>query len=250
MGLWELIKGTASERLGDSGQNGAEPGNKISGGQEPLVGQTLGTPTGTLKGYISKDVILPERFGNYSDILDDNTLSQEQKAAEIKKRGEAERGKYERDLDMWKLKHRTGTAIQIGSGLIPLGIGGRLGVGLSSKLAPFLGKNIAKHIANGVTSEAVGGGIGGLGEGLLNDENLLKSIIKGTTTGGAQGGMSGAVTGFAGKTPIGRKLSEHILFKDINKEQIKKFSNRKPSAKGIESQDEMANRLFNLLKKQ
>lgn len=89
-------------------------------------------------------------------------------------------------------------AVEIGSGLIPVGAGGRIVTKGAQLLKPALGKTLSKAVAQGTVGGALGGGVMGLGEGLIDrDVNpLTQSLLYGGfggLTGGALGGVGGGV---------------------------------------------------------
>ncbi|MCD7879537.1 MAG: hypothetical protein LUG16_06350 [Candidatus Gastranaerophilales bacterium] len=108
--------------------------------------------------------------------------------------------------------------MEIASGAIPgFGVGGKATAGLAKAMAPKLGKLIAKETAAGLASGKLSGGVYGLGEGLINDENLLESMLKNAALGTAAGGIAGLGTG--------------NFTKNLAKQEILNASNREPLLK-------------------
>ena len=129
---------------------------------------------------------------NYKELTNSKSLSKGEKVKALY----VAKNKYDTYLDnklrQTKAKLRLGGAAQfLGAITFPEGILGKLGVGLSTKLVPYLGKKLSQSIISGGISGAAGGSLFGLGDALMNDKNLMKTTLKGTAGGGALGGTLG-----------------------------------------------------------
>lgn len=178
--------------------------------------------TPLLKTGISKNVELtPAQM-----VLNDKTLTREQKVQKIKEIGEAERKKIDREHRKTMAKLYTGAALEIGSAAIPVGGIAKLGGTVALKLAKpafsqIAKKVIAKNIGSGIASGLASGAVFGTGEGLMEDKDL-KGVAQSTVEGAGSGALGGAlVGGVAGK--IATKFGK-------TKDVINKVNNR---VKGI-----------------
>ena len=124
---------------------------------------------------------------NYDDIVNNTSLSKEQKLQAIKERGDKINRDINREKNIELAKQYGGAALQIGSAAIPVGAGARLGVSLIKGLTPTLGRKLALNSVKGLTGGAISGATGGLGYGLMNDENPLKTALAGAGLGAGIG---------------------------------------------------------------
>lgn len=152
-----------------------------------------------LEGKIEQNV----QLSPYDTVLNDKTLTREQKAQKIKEIGEAEIKQIDKEHCRKMAKLYAGAALEIGSAAIPVGGAAKLGGTLALKLAkPALSqiakKTIVKNIGSGIASGLTSGAIFGAGEALTEDKNLngiTKSSLEGAGTGAAFGGAVGGVAG-------------------------------------------------------
>ena len=160
----------------------------------------------------------------YQMVMDDNKLTREQKVLKIKEIGETERKNIDKEYRKTLAKLYTGAALEIGSAAIPVGGVARLGGKLAFKLAKpafsEIGKKVlAKNIGSGVASGMVGGAVFGVGDGLMENEDL-KGIAKSSLIGAGIGGITGGAIGGLGgiiSTKVGRTKEIISKIKNRNK---------------------------------
>lgn len=167
----------------------------------------------------------PTYTGAYADIMNDSSLTREQKAEAIRKRGEEINKNIDKDLRKDLTKMWAGGALEIGSAAIPIGAGLKLG-----SLALKAGKPIAKQVIGnlakrGAIEGALSGLVGGIGRGMAEDRDLggiaqtaLTDTAIGTVGGGALGTLGGKITTNVGKT--GKRI-KNIEAKQLAKKQPK-----------------------------
>ena len=147
-------------------------------------------PSGTmLQGKIEQNVELTP----YEMVMNDTTLTKEQKAQKIKEIGEAERKRIDREHKIALAKKYGGLALEIGSFFIPFGgaasIGGRIAFRLAKPALTQVAKRIiAKNIGRGIGAGLASGAMFGAGEGLRNNEDL-EGIARDTLYGAGTGAI-------------------------------------------------------------
>lgn len=165
----------------------------------------------------------PTYTGAYADIMNDSSLTREQKAEAIRKRGEEINKNIDKDLRKDLTKMWAGGALEIGSAAIPVGAGLRLG-GLALKAGKPIAKQVIGNLAKrGAIEGALSGLVGGIGRGMAGDKDLggiaqtaLTDTAIGTVAGGALGALGGKITTNVGKT--GKRI-KNIEAKQLAKKQ-------------------------------
>lgn len=118
----------------------------------------------------------PDKF-SYDDIVNNNSLSKEQKLQAIRERGESINKDINRQRNLELAKIGAGGLLEAGSMFIP----GTLGL----KAAKVVGK--AAPVVAGLVNGAIGGAASGLGHGLMTNQNPLNTAIEGGSIGGTLG---------------------------------------------------------------
>lgn len=114
---------------------------------------------------------------------------------------------------MTHAKNFGGAALEIGSAAILIGVGARLGIGITKALAPKLGKKIAQEIGTGLVSGGLSGAVGGFGQGMLEDKNPVLTSLG--------GGTLGALGGKTVKDVKGNKLSKMLTSSRAEKRNLR-----------------------------
>lgn len=148
----------------------------------------------------------------------------------LKKAAKKENFEIQKERTLTHAKNFGGAALILGTGLVP-GVGeARVTVGLAKTLGPIVGKKIAETAAKGIIKGPIQGAVAGLGEGLINDENLLKSVARGSGIGLAAGATIGLGVGkltqnieAAALRKAADKVNNSNLTKKIPKEDKKKY---------------------------
>ena len=131
----------------------------------------------------------------YKRIQNDNTLSKEQKVAEINRIAEHERNLIDKENAKTLAKLYGGAALEIGSAAIPMGAGVRL-AGAGLKVAKPLASQVIKNLAKRGAIEGAGSGaVFGLGRGLMEDKNPLVTSLEDAALGGVLGAGGNALGG-------------------------------------------------------
>ena len=118
------------------------------------------------------------------DILDDETLSKEEKIKRINLYFGINRVLIEAELWAYLGKIWGGFALEVGSAAIPGAGVGKLGTNVGQKL---LTKFLGRKISSGLGTGALGGATIGAGDALINDRSGLE-ILRETVLGGVAGG--------------------------------------------------------------
>ncbi|MBQ7450008.1 hypothetical protein IJS77_01210, partial [bacterium] len=173
-------------------------------------------PSGkVLQGKIEQNVELTP----YEMVMNDTTLTKEQKAQKFKEIGEAERKRIDREHKIELAKKYGGLALEIGSFFIPFGgaanIGGRIALRLAKPALTQVAKRIiAKNIGRGIGAGLASGAMFGAGEGLRNNEDLegiAKDTLYGAGTGAIGGGAFGGIAGkIATKFGKGKRVIDKV----------------------------------------
>ncbi len=134
---------------------------------------------------------------NYIElILQDETLTQEEKIQRINFVYENYRQKLDEDLRNYLIKIWAGAALEIGSAALPLGGVGKLGAKAGQKLLQkTIGKKLAQEIGSGAASGLTSGGVFGTGRGMIEDKNPLITALQDAGLGMFAGGSIGAING-------------------------------------------------------
>lgn len=144
------------------------------------------------------------------------TMSDNPKINELREKAREEEYQREKELKQKVWQYRIGAAVAIAAGAIPISRGVILTTTLAkmavSYLMPILGKKISETLVQVVVESFLIGGISGLGEGVLNDENPIKTAITGTLMGTLFG--------------IGIGLGVGVIGKNFAISEIERISNR------------------------
>lgn len=157
-----------------------------------------------------------------NEIVNDSNLTKEQKVQAINDYYENYQKSIDNELNMYLAKQWIGAGIQIGSAALPLGAGAAAGTAVGKAvlqktlgknalqligesgiggyigretLQKTLGKVISSDIGTGALDGLLGGAMYGLGNGLMEDKNVLLSTIQDASLGGVTGGLLGGVVG-------------------------------------------------------
>jgi len=162
---------------------------------------------------------------DYADILNNNSLTKEQKVQAIKERGEAIQKKIDNDYKKDMAKLIGGAVLEIGSAAIPMGAGARLAGSAIKALTPYVGRKIAQEVGTGLVAGGLSGGVFGAGRGLIENKNPIvtagQDALLGTATGGAIGGAVGKVS----KTVSGKRLNKIENLQDLRKAETDYYKN-------------------------
>lgn len=146
----------------------------------------------------------------------------ETKQLEIEKileAGKNELADIEKERKLAHAKNIAGAALEIGSAFIPGVNGLKATTTIAKALTPLVGKKIAATTAKNAIDGALLSSVYGLGEGLLEDKNLIENTVDNAMLGGITGGVFGL--GFG-------RLKKHIAKSKIlsnpeNKELVDEF---------------------------
>ena len=132
----------------------------------------------------------------YELIMNNTNLSKEEKIEALEKLKSYTDKKYDDSLRNTLTKKWTGSALEIGSAGIPLGGAGKLGSTLGgSLLKSTLGRKLSQEVGSGAVSGLLSGTVFGAGQGLIDNENLLKTAAEYGASGLLLGAISGGLTG-------------------------------------------------------
>ena len=114
----------------------------------------------------------------YERIVNDNTLTKEQKAQAINDYFKKEQRNIQKERWGTHAKNFGGAGLEIASAAIPIGGGAKLATKLLPKAAP-----VVKNLASNVISGGVTGGVSGFGRGMREGENPLQTSLQDTALG-------------------------------------------------------------------
>ena len=146
----------------------------------------------------------------YELIMNNTNLSKEEKIEALEKLKSYTDKKYDDSLRNTLTKKWTGGALEIGSAGIPLGGAGKLGSTLGgSLLKSTLGRKLSQEVGSGAVSGLLSGTVFGAGQGLIDNENLLKTAAEYGASGLLLGAITGGSAGYIEKAIKGNKLSNY-----------------------------------------
>ena len=150
-------------------------------------------------------------------------LTKEQKVRAINEYYENYRNEIEEELRDYLNKQYIGTALEIGSSIIPIGGAGKIGGQVGKQIFKNkFGRKIAENIGTGAISGAISGGIYGIGNSFIDQVNPILSTLNSTISGGAAGGTLGAIGSNIQKLIKGQQLKNYgnidILDKTLRKQ--------------------------------
>ena len=145
-------------------------------------------------------------FKNVQEYIKNSNMTKEEKVAFIKAAGDFYQKQVDREYNNYVRNQYVGAGIEIGSALIPGGVGANA----ASKLVPkaiqkTIGRKLANDITTGAINGAMSGGIYGFGEGIAENKNPLHNSV--------QSAAEGLITGGIISTPIS-KIKSNIRAKD------------------------------------
>lgn len=178
-----------------------------------------------LQGSVSKNV---QRQGyksiDYSDILNNKSLTKEQKAEAMHKRTEAENKRLDREKNLNLAKMWGGEALALGSAFIPVGLAGNTALKLApaaakvvkpiatkvvgealtaQKVEPLITKLVGETVKN-IPGLATGGAVSGVGTAMVQDAKDAKDYLSAAAKGAAQNIALGKI--IQGGTTAGKAL--------------------------------------------
>ncbi len=128
----------------------------------------------------------------------------------LKKKAKQELFDIEKERFLVHGKNFGAEALMLGSALIPMATGLRLGGGLINAAKPYMGKKIAEELVSGTISGGLSGGLYGLGESLENNKSLVKGTLAGATAGLGSGLFLGLGSGYLSR------IADTALIKNVN----------------------------------
>ncbi len=168
---------------------------------------------------------------NYVEmILQDETLTQDEKLRQINFVYNNYRQKLEQDLRKYLSKKWAGAALQIGSAAIPLGGAGKAGAIAGQKLfQKAIGRKLSQEIGSGALSGFASGAVFGTGRGLIDDKNPVFTALQDGGLGSVLGAFGGNISGQAERFIKGQSLKNYgdidLLSKDLRKEYMQNAKN-------------------------
>ncbi len=137
----------------------------------------------------------------------------------LKKAAKKENFEIQKERTLTHAKNFGGAALILGTSLVP-GVGeARVTVGLAKTLGPIVGKKIAETAAKVIIKGPIQGAVAGLGEGLINDRNLLIATAEGAILGEIVGIGTGLTVGQVEKIISGIKLKNFKPIEAMTKEE-------------------------------
>ena len=159
-------------------------------------------------------------------ILQDKTLSKEQKIEKINQYYDDYRAQIDKELRNYLAKQYAGTALEIGSAALPIGgvskLGGEIGKQLLKKQ---LGRKISENLGSGALSGGLSGSLFGLGKSLTNGTNPVLSTLQGSLLGMTTGATLGIVGSNIQKTVKGQQLKNYGNIDNLDEVSRKQYNN-------------------------
>ena len=164
-------------------------------------------------------------FKNVQEYIKNSNMTKEEKVAFIKAAGDFYKKQVDREYNNYVRNQYVGAGIEIGSALIPGGVGAKA----ASKLVPkaiqkTIGRKLANDITTGAINGAMSGGIYGFGEGIAENKNPLHNSAQRATEGLLAGGVIGNITGNIHKVAFGNKLQTYGNIDNLNQETRKNYN--------------------------
>ena len=134
---------------------------------------------------------------NYVEtILNNDSLTKDEKVKMINFVYENYRQKLDEDLRNYLIKIWAGAALEIGSAALPYSGVGKLGAKAGQKLLQkTIGKKLAQELGSGAASGLASGGVFGTGRGMIDYKNPLITALQDAGLGMFAGGGIGAING-------------------------------------------------------
>lgn len=139
------------------------------------------------------------------NILDDESLSKEEKIKQINEYFDKQYEEINDELRNYLIKIWGGFALEVGSAAIPGAGVGKLGTKVGQKL---LTKFLGRKISSGLGTGALGGATIGAGDALINDRSGLEFLGE-TVLGGVAGGTLSGIAAYAEKFLRGVKIKSY-----------------------------------------
>ncbi len=155
--------------------------------------------------------------------------------AKIQETARAREKEINREHILKQAKNYGGAALEIGSAAVPGMLSSKIATGAIKTSKPLIEQIIKKNIARGSMEGLASGAIGGLGQGMLEDKNLLKSSAIGGITGGVLGSILGKISG----ETIGHKTKIKELDTLLDKRKDWGIAYTKQSGKPAEAIDKL-----------
>ncbi len=159
-------------------------------------------------------------------ILQDKTLSKEQKIEKINQYYDDYRAQIDKELRNYLAKQYAGTALEIGSAALPIGgvskLGGEIGKQLLKKQ---LGRKISENLGSGALSGGLSGSLFGLGKSLTNGTNPVLSTLQGSLLGMTTGATLGIVGSNIQKAVKGQQLKNYGNIDNLDEVSRKQYNN-------------------------
>lgn len=194
--------------------------------------KTEGVPTGgaaPVEGYIRYD------RNPYEEIQNDRTLSTDEKVRRIKEISSAREKEINNEHIKKMSKLYGGAALEIASGAIPWGLGGRVAATGFKMAKPLIKQIVQKELTKGAVEGMASGAVSGLGRGMMEDKNLLQTAVQDAGTGLVAGAGLGKLAGkIHSHNPQIKDLDEVL-----DKRQDWGIAYRKQSGKPAEAVDKL-----------
>ncbi len=170
-----------------------------------------GMATPVLEGNATHEKHLTpyEEIDLREDWSDELKAQKKAEVAKIQQAYEARDKEIDRQYTLGQLKDYAGAALEIGSAFVPGALGSKVATGAIKTTKPLIEQIVKKNITRGGVEGLASGAMSGLGQGMLEDENLLKSSVIGGLTGGTVGSALGKISGeVVANTPKIKNLDE------------------------------------------
>ena len=161
--------------------------------KEKLIG--MATPVLEGKVVYEKEPSIYEEIDARKDWSDELKAQKKAEVAKIQQAYEARDKEIDREYTLGQLKDYAGAALEIGSAFVPGALGSKVATGAIKTTKPLIEQIVKKNITRGGVEGLASGAMSGLGQGMLEDENLLKSSVIGGLTGGTVGSALGKISG-------------------------------------------------------
>ena len=134
----------------------------------------------------------------------------------LKENAKKETKAIEKERAKEHIKNWSGAALELGSSAIPFSSGVKTVNILGKALTSKVGRKVAEEIVKQTEKGALSGGVFGLGEGLIEDKNLIKTASKDAAIGAVMGvTLSGTVE------KISKNLKQNKLINTDFKNKVK-----------------------------
>ena len=176
-----------------------------------MVGEPTGMAAPMYEGSVAYEKHLTpyEQIDSKKDWSDELKAQKKAEVAKIEEAYEARNKEINREHVLEQAKNYGGAALEIGSAFVPEMLGSKVARGAIKTTKPLIEQIVKKNITRGGVEGLASGAMSGLGQGMLEDENLLKSSVIGGLTGGTVGSALGKISGeVVANTPNIKNLDE------------------------------------------